>query len=152
MTAAALEATGKDWEWEEPEYLLGRTTRLTQYVDNAWGIQLTPNHVFFSGSVSGAPHKIYRIPRSNNVTLNHHVISTWSEGVMQEPMGMSFDGDGTMYTADYATGKLYAFAVGDAGSGGPPPVEEVAAFDGAFGIAVLSGEDSGLEVTVREDP
>merc|ERR1712242_644381 len=99
---------------------------------------------------------------NNNVARGKTQIMQWSSGTqMQTPMGPSWDGDGTIYAADNAANKIFAFAVGETGSCREegtnkvceaPPLEEVCDFTAAFGISVVSGWDAGLEVVEIRGP
>ncbi|CAD7935072.1 unnamed protein product [Amoebophrya sp. A25] len=114
------------------------------------GVAMNYNSIFFA-----AAGTVLRVPQSNNMNLppSSAAATTLATGLVS-PRGLAWDHDGTLYIADggasqsSATGAMLSGLVYSVPSGAPglADVQEVVAADGAFGVAVVSCSDEGIEV------
>lgn len=107
-------------------------------VDSITSLALTPSAVFY-----GAPGAIYGVAKNKVGALcgTGGASCPLVSDAVQEPTGIVWDGDGTMYVADSGGGVLYSFA---SGSIGKHKLEKVVDASGIFDFDLIQiGADTG---------
>jgi len=100
---------------------------LAKNSDKVYGVCLVEDNVFYTDSL----HHMYGVKKGGSEL-------TLVSDKFQQPRGCAWDGDGTVYVADRQANAVFAFA-GNMLTIAPARLIRVADFEGAFGVAVISG-------------
>lgn len=100
------------------------------------GVTKSNNFVFFSASDEGSG-VVYGLS-----ALDGGTAYSFATG-LGEPRGLVWDGDMTVYVADTAAGEIWSFPIGRLID--QAPLTQTVAFNGAWGVALLSAEDEAFQ-------
>lgn len=117
---------------------VSKSYKVLAHPGNIFGVEITANSIFYSYNDT-----IVKVPMSNDLDQNVKGVATTVLSELQQPRGLAYDQEGTVFVALNGGNSVVAIP---SGVQGPTNAEYIVAADGVFDIAIVSCKDEGLNI------